>query len=91
MIALLRSIAELIKEFEDFTSILLIDIKSDERRLDERNDLFQQLAILLDHVLIDSVGRTHELGVLFLVLAQLGEILLVQVVEEIFNSFFGLE
>ena len=92
VIALLCTIAKLIKEVVNlFSSIIAhINIQSDQGSLHKRHDFFEFLRVLLDHILIQSVVRVHELSLLLLVLAKLGEILLIQVMEEALHGVLRL-
>lgn len=92
VITLLRAIAKLIEEVVDFVfaSVVHIDVKPDERSLHIWHDVFELSRVLLDHVLVQCVVRVHELCHLFVVFAELGEVLLVQVVEQLHNGFLGL-
>ena len=57
MIALLSSIAELIKEVVNLFSPIIahINIKPDQSSLNKRHDLLEFLRVFLDHILIQSV------------------------------------
>ena len=90
---LMLPITELIEEVVDLVTSLvaLFDVQSNERCLHEWHDLLQKLAfLLLDYVLVQGVGRIHELGLLVFIFAELAEILLIKVMEEAFESILGL-
>ena len=94
MIALVEaSRAELVEELEDLVSTVLVvlDVEADKGCLDERYDVFQELALLLlNDVVVVRVGRVHELGRLIFVLAQLAQVLLIKVIEEGLDHVFRL-
>ena len=94
MVALMEATrAELVEELEDLVStvFIVLDVEADEGRLDERHDFFQELALLpLYDVEVVRVGRVHELGRLILILAQLAQILLIEVIEEGLDHVFRL-
>jgi hypothetical protein len=93
VVALVLSAAELVEELEYFFPAfdLILDIEANQSSLHKRYNLLQwPLFLDLDAVLVQGVSGVHELSLLVLIFAQLRQVLLVQMMEQLLDGVLSL-
>ena len=93
VVNLVLSAAELVEELEDLFPALdvILDVKANQSSLHKWYDLLQwPLLFDLDAVLVQGVSGVHELSLFVLIFAQLRQVLLVQMVEQLLDGVLSL-